>query len=78
MASIQPIIEITSRSSEVEHNAIIINYNIFLTLNLTSQRFIPEKNGSKNGFFTKIGDLKTDSSQKLETLKRTLQLKIIM
>ena len=34
--------------------------------------------GPKTYPFTKIGDLKTDPSQKSETLKRTLKLKIIM
>ena len=50
--------------------------NIFLLEYL--QGFIQKKIGSKNGTFTKISELKTDPSQKLETLKRTLKLKIIM
>ena len=36
------------------------------------QKFIQEKIGSKNRPLTKIDDLKTDPSQKLEILKWTL------
>ena len=46
------------------------------------QGFIREEIRSKDGPFTKIGNLKTDPlqnlSQKSETLKRTLKLKIVM
>ena len=42
------------------------------------QGFIQERIGSENGPFTKIGDLKTNPSQKQETLKRIQKLKIIM
>ena len=41
-----------------------------------TQRFIQDKIGPENGPFTKIGDLKTDSSEKSAILKRTLLAKI--
>ena len=57
-------------------------YNIFtemfqLEISIL-QGFIQDKIGSKIEPFTKTGDLKTDPSQKSETLKRTLKLKITM
>ena len=42
-------------------------------MNISVQGFIPEKIGSKNGSFTEIGDLKTDPSQKSDTLNLTLK-----
>ena len=45
----------------IEHEAIE-------TFVIIAQRFIQEKNGSKNGLVTKIGDFKTDPSQKSETI----------
>ena len=42
---------------------------------LKEQRFIQEKIGSKNGPFTKIGDLKTDPAQKLETFNTNSKIK---
>ena len=42
------------------------------------QGFIPKKIGSENGPFIKIGDLRTDPSQKSEILKWTIKVKIIM
>ena len=42
------------------------------------QGFIQKEIESENRPFRKIGDLKTDPSQKSETFKRTLKLKIVM
>ena len=54
-------------------NACVLLYEKELS---TYQGFIQEKIGSENGPFTKIGDFKTDPSQKSETLKRILNLKL--
>ena len=53
------------------HDAWIMEH--FSSLDMQNQGFIQEKIGPKNEPFTKIGDLKTDSSQKSATLKRALQ-----
>ena len=41
-------------------------------VHIAHQGFTQEKTGSENGPFRKIRDLKTDTSQKSETLKRIL------
>ena len=48
------------------------------TVLLKYQGFIQEITGSENGPFEKIGDFKTDPSQKSKTLKRTLKFTFIM
>ena len=47
-------------------------------LHIHAQGFIQEKTGFRNGPYIKICDLKMDPSQKSESLKRTVKLKIVM